>query len=112
VFNCPARRTARAIAATGTPTHAYLFAYGGALHAEELGYLFTSIPSPGEPRIADAFEDDWARFAASGDPNGGSDPTWPRYEAAGDQQLVFGDPLVADSALFERECAVWDSFEG
>lgn len=112
VFNCPARRTARAIAATGTPVYEYLFAYGAALHAEELGYLFTSVPSPGEPRIADALKDYWARFAATGDPNGEGDPRWPRYEAAGDLQLVFGAAIAEESALFMRECDGWDQFEG
>jgi para-nitrobenzyl esterase len=113
VFNCPARRAARAIAATGTPAYAYLFAHASALHAEELGYLFTSVPSPGVPRIGDALKDYWARFAATGDPNGGGDPAWPRYEAAGDPQLVFGAEAIAeDRALLMRECDVWDQFEG
>jgi carboxylesterase type B len=33
----------------------------------------------------------WTRFAASGDPNGGSDPIWPRRLPADDIAIEFDD---------------------
>jgi carboxylesterase type B len=36
--------------------------------------------------------DAWVRFAATGDPNDPSVPTWPSYTAAADEYLEFGAP--------------------
>jgi carboxylesterase type B len=36
----------------------------------------------------------WVRFAASGDPNGGG-LTWPAYDPAKDNYLIWGDPIAA-----------------
>jgi para-nitrobenzyl esterase len=50
--------------------------------------------------------DAWVRFAATGDPNGGSLPHWPRYTPAGrsimlldDQCRVADDPAAAAREL-------------
>jgi para-nitrobenzyl esterase len=111
VFNCPARRTARAIAAAGERAYLYLFAQAPAFHAGELAYLFGVGFSPSEQRISAAIKDYWTRFAATGDPNLAALPQWPRYEAEADPHLVIADPIHADSGLLGRECDVWDQFE-
>jgi para-nitrobenzyl esterase len=111
VFNCPARRTARAIAATGTVAYEYLFAHGASLHAEELLYLFGAGQTESNQYVAEAMKDYWTRFAATGDPNGGEAVPWPRYEASEDAILTLGDPVMPAERVLERECDVWDEFE-
>ena len=44
----------------------------------------------------------WVQFARAGDPNRTGLPAWPRYTAAADEYLEFGDPLRVGRGL-ERE---------
>ncbi len=41
----------------------------------------------------------WARFAATGDPNGEGLPKWPAYDTATDQYMQFGDSVEVRSHL-------------
>jgi para-nitrobenzyl esterase len=49
----------------------------------------------------------WARFAASGDPNGGGAPAWPAFSATNDQRMQFGDPIAVVDDFRAAECTVW-----
>jgi para-nitrobenzyl esterase len=111
IFNCPARRTARAIAAAGERAFLYYFAQPPAYHASELAFLFGVGFSPSDQRVSAAIKDYWTRFAATGDPNLPPLPDWPSYDAAADPHLVIADPIHADSGVLQRECDVWDEFE-
>ena len=112
VFNCPARRTVRALEAAGSDSYLYLFDYPPALHAGELGYLFGSGLAGDDQRVAGELQDLWTSFATGGEPSGDGLPTWPRYSAAQDQHLVIGAAPAIDAHLFARTCDVWDAFEG
>jgi carboxylesterase type B len=89
-------------------TFRYLFsrrrpnARTGPNHSDEVYYVFDNLDVP--PRgmtesvfdttdeaIAGMMQDAWIRFAATGDPNGGSLPRWPAYDAATDPVMEFGD---------------------
>jgi carboxylesterase type B len=46
----------------------------------------------------------WTRFAFTGDPNGGSDPAWPLYAAAGDTHLVIDRVVTTGTAADADDC--------
>jgi Carboxylesterase type B len=87
----------------------------GAFHASEIPYVFMT-----QDTIMTASYDDkdhelgrvmsayWVQFAATGDPNGAGRPAWPKYDAAADKHLEFGDQIAVKANL--RKNAV-DLFE-
>jgi para-nitrobenzyl esterase len=50
----------------------------------------------------------WARFAATGDPNGGDDPPWPRYDASRDAYLDLATPPRIAERFRSAQCDFWD----
>jgi para-nitrobenzyl esterase len=103
----PARFVARGMAASGAPTWLYHFAYvpiakrgavPGAPHGAEINYIFANEgrvsmfgEGPADAATADLMHAYWIAFAKTGDPNGPGRPPWPRYTAASDTLLEFGD---------------------
>jgi para-nitrobenzyl esterase len=116
-YSCPNLTTARLLAAR-TPTYAYEFAEpdGAALHAGELPYLFTLTGggtdlTPEQEALGTRMRALWARFAATGDPNGAPGaPAWPRFGADG-PLLVLAAPgdAVVPASLFSlaHHCQLW-----
>jgi para-nitrobenzyl esterase len=120
----PARFAAAAFAARGVAAYEFRFDYvgdalkaqntRGAPHASEIPYVFDTYGAPyiamvsrtksGEASAADlamakTIQGYWVNFAKTGDPNGPGLPTWPRYDPAKDQLLIFrGDGVVAAAA--------------
>ena len=83
----PARFTATAFAAKGTPAYIYLFSYVspsmqqmmrfGASHASEIPYVFDNLRDRNGATVADKdkevakmMNNYWTNFAKTGDPNG------------------------------------------
>jgi para-nitrobenzyl esterase len=91
---------------------------GGATHGSEMPSLFDLVPDRHTPTddqraLAAEMVDRWARFAATGDPNGGGGTTaWPEWSGDG-QVLTFTGPgrgtTVQAAAEFgtAHHCALW-----
>jgi para-nitrobenzyl esterase len=126
-LTCPARRSARAIAASQTePVFRYWFShsysYGSlaaqqAFHTAEIPYIFGTFatlpydPTPDEKTLSRQMQTYWRNLAASGDPNGGAQPTWVSYDATSDNALRLDTPIAPVSAFESAGCAFWDSVE-
>ena len=123
VFACPARRTARAIAAAGVPAYLYQFTYpyvvpalGGvvASHSFEIPFVFRNgflgaQMSDAELALADRVDGYWFRFATAGDPNGNQAVAWPAYTEANDTNLVIDSTIATNVGLKKDACDFWDS---
>jgi para-nitrobenzyl esterase len=127
VFLCPARQTAKLLAArTGASTYLYNFSVplagiplpdlvGFAFHSGELPfvwgnpYALGSIP-PDKQAIADALQDRFLQFARTGDPNPmGAMPAWPAYTAENDTLLSFGDMVTTVMNHRKEQCDFWET---
>jgi para-nitrobenzyl esterase len=123
-MTCPARRVARALAATQQePVWRYFYTHVlaggpqrklGAGHSFESIFVFHNVELPGytlddaERAFSDLVIGYWSRFAASGDPNGGGAPPWPRYDAARDTTQVLDETSRAQDGVRADACDFWD----
>jgi para-nitrobenzyl esterase len=127
-FVCEARRVARAIERTGTPTYMYSYEYlidslspGHVIHGVESNLLFGNNYGPPLPvymltepdfalhRTVAAY---WTQFAATGNPNRGNEDlvswppfTRPRGQGQGTDKLIVIDKTIGERAhTREAEC--------
>jgi para-nitrobenzyl esterase len=133
-FVCQARRDLRLLhASQDAATYRYWFDHvpdhggeaakrRGAFHGLELTFLFGVLdiatgplryrPGPGDLATSSAMQGYWARFAASGDPNGDDAAAWPTYDSSSDPSMVLApDPHVVDG-LRAEQCDFWDGLGG
>jgi len=81
----------------------------GAFHGAEVQYLFDVgfffEFTPAQKELSQAMVDYWTNFAVSGDPNGGSLPTWTPYSSAADQfqSLIPPTPVTEPSGSFNTD---------
>jgi carboxylesterase type B len=92
-FALGARGIAAAVSARQPRTWRYLYTWrpegqnDGPHHGGDIRGIIDRSTPPGI-----TMSDAWVRFAATGDPNDPSVPTWPSYTAAADEYLEFGAP--------------------
>jgi para-nitrobenzyl esterase len=126
-FICPTRQAARAAAmGKGGNVYRYYFTHAienagaaakafGAFHGLELQFVFDHltangyVPTAGETALATQMEGYWSRFAATGDPNGGSAVKWPVYDPQADSYLGLDDTIAAGAGIRTTQCDFWDS---
>jgi para-nitrobenzyl esterase len=87
----------------------------GAFHGAELQYLFDVgfffELNPAQLELSSAMVGYWTNFAASGNPNGGSLPTWSPYDPTADefQSLIPPTPTVESNFNTDHLCdAFWN----
>ena len=100
-FHAAARLLANASVDSGQPTWVYRFDHlspaareagqPGAAHHDDVAYLLKPLALPRWPaddpvelRMQATMLDYWTQFARSGDPNGGGQVNWPRWQSSGD----------------------------
>ena len=124
VYTCPARLIGRALAKHQSRelwryiyTHTF---HSGPLTVFEAGHGYDDMmvwhnfpPSlfpldQEELALATTMGRYWARLAASGDPNGGGDPTWDGYDPRQDNYLAFDTPIGEGAAYQAAQCDFWD----
>jgi len=124
-FTCPSRAIARLVAShQSEPVRRYFFAHAiengpahaaGAGHTLDILFLFHTYPlkyfSPtaAEIGLADSMADYWGRFAATGDPNGGTSPKWLAWDETNDPFLTLDTPVASGTALRKERCDFWDA---
>ncbi len=124
-WTCPTRRLARLASEHQTePVYRYLFSWAapgavgatvGATHGLELPFVFGThaslgfTPSASDLALSDAMGNYWSRFAATGDPNGGTEAVWPRYASATDPYLDLNTTITARAGLATAQCDAIDA---
>lgn len=101
-FGGPSRHAAECTARLGVPVYVYKFTmkstevssrHMGAYHGYELPFVFGTLVrylGQEEQRLSETMMNYWTRFAAKGDPNGGSEPAWPRFSPEEDVYQELG----------------------
>ena len=113
---CPTRMEARAMTRLGAPSYLYSFTRVppgdeaiGAAHGVDVEYVF-GVPrkgarrEPADSALTDAMITYWTHFAATGDPNGPTVPTWPAYRLSDDAYLELGTTIGAHSGPTVAPC--------
>jgi len=65
----------------------------------------------GDRELAGTMSDYWTNFVKTGDPNGNSDPLWPRFDQSG-LVLHLDEPVTADGVANLRTLGVFDAVYG
>jgi para-nitrobenzyl esterase len=121
-FTCQSRRVARAFAAKQRePVYRYIFTQAqendpalkaaGVPHTVEHAFLFPGKyqPSEAESAVQRQMAGYWTRMARTGNPNGGTDPTWPATTADNDAYLQIGKATAAMKGSADAKCDFWDT---
>jgi len=123
-FGCPSRLEARLLSSSKRPVYLYNFAGAfpgaggakmGAFHAVDLVFLFGSVSGlkidnidEGSRALAEAMQDYWVQFAATGNPNRKGLPYWPAYDPKRDQLLELGEKIEVKTGFRKEECDLLD----
>lgn len=127
-FACPSRFIADRMERVSSEVFFYLFTRSlpapggdrlGAFHGAETAYVMDNldleswVPRDGyDQELADVMSAYWVRFAATGDPNGDDNPTWPSYRAESQDYLELGDRVEARRGIRPAPCDLYDEWLG
>ena len=118
-FVCTARRSARAVVASGQAAYVYHFTvepsfsllkWLKAYHSAEIPFVFGSAQSltKDEETLSLRMMGFWSSFAQIGTPNHPKTNDWPKYDKAGDEHMVLGLKLSTGKNLKQKKCDFWD----
>jgi para-nitrobenzyl esterase len=127
LFNYGVRGLAQVNAKAGQPTFRYLFTRRRGdkatppSHVEEVPYVFgtldghffgMAVPTNAKDgAVSEAMMGAWVRFAAMGDPNGGG-LSWPAYDPAKDNYIVFDAPISQATGWRTKELDFFERMFG
>jgi para-nitrobenzyl esterase len=101
----------------------------GAHHAAELVYVFGTLTASDEPgerplglnpvgdytevdhQLSDSIRAYWLQFAATGDPNGLGQTSWPAFTTASAAYLELGVDIAPGEGLHTNGAALWDQLQ-
>jgi para-nitrobenzyl esterase len=124
-YVCEARLVAFLVEKTGTPVYLYSFEHsvatlseGRSIHGIETNFLFGNnfgapsnhVLNAADQALFSAMGEYWARFAATGNPNAGSDTQWPGFTRSSAQYLVLDTSSGPSSHLREEYCNFWEHY--
>lgn len=97
------------------PVYAYEFTRAplerGAVHSWELQFVFGNLrqaTAEADRKLSDQVQEYWTNFAKTGNPNGGSLPAWPKYDAKQQSYMdLSNDGPVAKEALRKEACDLY-----
>jgi para-nitrobenzyl esterase len=132
-FQSGTRRLARSMSSLQPQTYRYLFTMParfwlyqipgiddwrerfGVYHAAEIAFVFHFMVLPGlneaDRALSDQMAGYWARFAATGDPNGAGAPEWPKYSKKDESYLVFNEDVCTGQGYREDQSDCIDEIE-
>lgn len=123
-FVCGARKALRTAQPAGQPLYRYsmnraiegaLIKPFGAWHGLDVLFTFDHLdvagytPNAGDQQLVADVEGYWSRFAATGDPNGGSAVAWPKWTSS-DPYAVLNAPVTTATSLRSKQCDFWDAY--
>ena len=125
-FAGPSRHAAECMARDGMPVYLYKFTYVsttdptraamGAYHGSEITYVFgsslLSLAGAEVQALSKAIMNYWTRFAATGDPNGGSEPQWPAFKAGSDVYQELNTTISTQSGYYPKDYALVKKIAG
>ena len=88
----------KALGATHTNRHPFLFAWKGQYRPSEI-----------DRAVQRQMVGYWTRMAKAHDPNGAGDPRWPAASTESDAYLEIGPTRVAKSGSAGAHCDFWDA---
>jgi para-nitrobenzyl esterase len=131
LMTCNTRNLARAAAgANRPPVWRYFFAHRfendaflnslRSFHTAELPFVFGNLgtifytqtsytPTTAELQFSDDMEGYWARFAATGDPNGAGTAPWLSYDLVNENILKLDDPPLTIQTYHNAQCDFFSS---
>ena len=95
----------------------------GAAHAVEIPFVFDSIDRPPADIVASKKQGEkakplieemmgyWTNFAKTGDPNGDSLLTWPKYNSADKQRMYLNMSLKLQATDNVEKCEFWSQHD-
>lgn len=123
-FACPSRFIADRMSRSGDDAYVYLFSRTvqapggetlGAYHAAEIPYVWDTLEKetwvarqPWDHELAQMMSAAWVRFAATGNPNGGTLPAWPVFRGGEERFLEFGDTVRTGSGVRKSYCDLYE----
>jgi para-nitrobenzyl esterase len=124
-FRCPAIRMAKYLSDAGIKNYLYRFNLylmsaipalkDQAFHSVEIPYIFGTstfalglVPADSTD-ASQTIMGYWTRFAAAGDPNGGSAPTWPSYDPTSHSFMNFETPIALGTTGWDDGCDFWEN---
>ncbi len=80
----------------GAPVYSYMFTWGTSYHTAEIPFVFNNIERADvsgdrdeAEKLASVMSEAWINFAKTGNPSGGSVPTWEPYTRDGGAMMIF-----------------------